>query len=110
MFLNGIGVTRDRSQSIVWLGKAAEQLHAEAQSFVGSPSGSRCFESIGRRVWRRVTPWHKELEHRQFALDSMVLAVAEGHPLMKRESIRLRGDGEQNHTLGGDRRPSWLRE
>jgi DNA-binding transcriptional LysR family regulator len=37
-----------------------------------------------------VTPWHKELEHRQFALDRMVLAVPKGHPLMKRESIRLR--------------------
>jgi len=37
-----------------------------------------------------VTPWHRELEHRQFALDRMVLAVPKGHPLMKRESIRLR--------------------
>jgi Transcriptional regulator len=25
-----------------------------------------------------VTPWHKELEHRQFALDRMVLAVPKG--------------------------------
>ena len=37
-----------------------------------------------------VTPWHKELEHRQFALDRMVLAVPKGHPLAKREHIRLR--------------------
>ena len=37
-----------------------------------------------------VTPWDKELEHRQFALDRMVLAVPKGHPLTKRERIRLR--------------------
>ena len=37
-----------------------------------------------------VTPWRKELEHRQFALDRMVLAVPKGHPLTKRERIRLR--------------------
>jgi DNA-binding transcriptional LysR family regulator len=37
-----------------------------------------------------VTPWHKELEHRQFAQDRMVLAVPKGHPLTKRERIRLR--------------------
>ena len=37
-----------------------------------------------------VTPWHKELEHRQFALDRMVLAVPKGHPLTKRARIRLR--------------------
>jgi len=37
-----------------------------------------------------VTPWHKELEHRQFALDRMVLAVPKGHSLTKRERIRLR--------------------
>jgi DNA-binding transcriptional LysR family regulator len=37
-----------------------------------------------------VTPWHKELEHRQFALDRMVLAVPKGHPMTKRERIRLR--------------------
>jgi DNA-binding transcriptional LysR family regulator len=37
-----------------------------------------------------ITPWNKELEHRQFALDKMVLAVPKGHPLTKRESIRLR--------------------
>ena len=37
-----------------------------------------------------VTPWHKELGHRQFALDRMVLAVPKGHPLTKRERIRLR--------------------
>lgn len=37
-----------------------------------------------------VTPWHEDLEHRQFALDRMVLAVAKGHPLTKRGRIRLR--------------------
>ena len=37
-----------------------------------------------------VTPWHKELEHRQFTLDRMVLAVPKGHPLTTRERIRLR--------------------
>src|SRR4029077_11417692 len=37
-----------------------------------------------------VTPGHKELEHRQFALDRMVLAVPKGHPLTKRERVRLR--------------------
>ena len=37
-----------------------------------------------------VTPWHKQLEHREFALDRMVLAVAKGHPLAKAERIRLR--------------------
>jgi DNA-binding transcriptional LysR family regulator len=37
-----------------------------------------------------VTPWHKELEHRQFAQDRMVLAVPKGHPLTKRARIRLR--------------------
>ena len=37
-----------------------------------------------------VTPWHEELEHRQFAQDRMVLAVPRGHPLTKRERIRLR--------------------
>ena len=37
-----------------------------------------------------VTPWHEDLEHRQFALDRMVVAVPKGHPLTKRERIRLR--------------------
>ena len=37
-----------------------------------------------------VTPWHTELEHHQFALDRMVLAVPTGHPLTKRKRIRLR--------------------
>ena len=37
-----------------------------------------------------VTPWHKDLAHRQFALDRMVLAVPKGHPLTKRERVRLR--------------------
>ena len=34
-----------------------------------------------------VTPWNKELAQRRFALDRMVLA---GHPLTKRERVRLR--------------------
>ena len=37
-----------------------------------------------------VTPWHEGLEHRQFALDRMVLAVPKGHPLTKRGRVRLR--------------------
>jgi DNA-binding transcriptional LysR family regulator len=37
-----------------------------------------------------VTPWHEDLEHRQFALDRMVLAVPKGHSLTKRGRIRLR--------------------
>jgi DNA-binding transcriptional LysR family regulator len=37
-----------------------------------------------------VTAWHEDLEHRQFALDRMVLAVPKGHPLTKRARIRLR--------------------
>jgi DNA-binding transcriptional LysR family regulator len=37
-----------------------------------------------------ITPWHKDLAHWQFALDRMVLAVPKGHPLTKRERIRLR--------------------
>ena len=37
-----------------------------------------------------LTPWHEDLEHRQFALDRMVLAVPKGHPLTKRARIRLR--------------------
>ena len=37
-----------------------------------------------------VTPWHEDVEHRQFALDRMVLAVPKGHPLTKRGRIRLR--------------------
>ena len=37
-----------------------------------------------------MTPWHKDLAHWQFAQDRMVLAVPKGHPLTKRERIRLR--------------------
>ena len=37
-----------------------------------------------------MTPWHEELAHWQFAQDRMVLAVPKGHPLTKRERIRLR--------------------
>lgn len=36
-----------------------------------------------------MTPWHKDLAHWQFAQDRMVLAVPRGHPLTKRERIRL---------------------
>ncbi len=36
------------------------------------------------------TPWPKNLAHWQFARDSMVLAVPKGHPLTKRERVRLR--------------------
>lgn len=35
-------------------------------------------------------PWHKDLAHAQFAEDRMVLAVPKGHPLTRRERIRLR--------------------
>jgi len=37
-----------------------------------------------------VTPWHEDLEHRQFALDRMVVAVPKGHPLTKRARTRLK--------------------
>lgn len=37
-----------------------------------------------------VTPWHEDLDHRQFALDRMVLALTKGHRLTKRSGIRLR--------------------
>src|SRR5258708_6423623 len=37
-----------------------------------------------------MTPWHKELAHSQFAEDRMVLAAPRGHPLTRRERIRLR--------------------
>ncbi|HEY7057090.1 MAG TPA: LysR substrate-binding domain-containing protein [Vicinamibacterales bacterium] len=37
-----------------------------------------------------MTPWHKELAHSPVTEDRMVLAVAKGHPLAKRERIRLR--------------------
>ena len=36
-----------------------------------------------------MTPWHKDLAHWQFAQDRMVLAVPKGHPLTKRERLRL---------------------
>jgi DNA-binding transcriptional LysR family regulator len=35
------------------------------------------------------TPWHADLAHYQFAEDRMLLAVPKGHPLTKREEIRL---------------------
>jgi DNA-binding transcriptional LysR family regulator len=37
-----------------------------------------------------MTPWHTDVDHWQFAQDRMVLAVPKGHPLTKRERIRLR--------------------
>ena len=36
------------------------------------------------------TPTHSELVHYQFAADRMLLAVPKGHPLTKRERLRLR--------------------
>ena len=37
-----------------------------------------------------MTPWHAEVAHSQFADDRMVLAAPKGHPLTRRERIRLR--------------------
>ena len=37
-----------------------------------------------------VTPWNKDLAHREFARDRILLAVPKGHPLTKRGKIRLR--------------------
>ena len=37
-----------------------------------------------------LAPWHKDLAHWEFAQDRMLLAVPKGHPLTKREGIRLR--------------------
>jgi DNA-binding transcriptional LysR family regulator len=37
-----------------------------------------------------ITPWHKDLGHRQFAQERLRLAVPRGHPLTKRKRIRLR--------------------
>jgi DNA-binding transcriptional LysR family regulator len=37
-----------------------------------------------------ITPWHKDLGHWEFAQDRMVLAVPQGHPLTRREKVRLR--------------------
>src|SRR5580765_5651650 len=37
-----------------------------------------------------ITPWHKDLAHRQFAQERLVLAVPKGHPLTKLTRIRLR--------------------
>jgi DNA-binding transcriptional LysR family regulator len=37
-----------------------------------------------------LTPWHKDLAHWEFAQDRMLLAVPKGHPLTKRERIKLR--------------------
>jgi DNA-binding transcriptional LysR family regulator len=36
-----------------------------------------------------VAPWHKDLAHSEFARDRLVLAVPKGHPLTKRERVRL---------------------
>jgi DNA-binding transcriptional LysR family regulator len=58
-----------------------------------------------------MTPWHKQLAHSQFADDRMVLAVPKGHPLAKRDRIRLRD--LQNLPFiwfqGGSIRPSMIR-
>jgi DNA-binding transcriptional LysR family regulator len=37
-----------------------------------------------------ITPWHKDLAHRQFAQEGLLLAVPRGHPLTKLKRIRLR--------------------
>ena len=37
-----------------------------------------------------ITPRHEEVAHWQFAQDKMLLAVPKGHPLTRREKIRLR--------------------
>ena len=37
-----------------------------------------------------ITPWDKELAHREVAQDRMVLAVPAGHALTKRKTVRLR--------------------
>lgn len=37
-----------------------------------------------------MTPWDKELAHREFAQDRMVLAVPAGHALTKQKTVRLR--------------------
>ncbi|SIO37924.1 LysR substrate-binding domain-containing protein [Paraburkholderia phenazinium] len=37
-----------------------------------------------------ITPWHKDLAHWEFAQDRILLAVPKGHPLTKRQGIRLR--------------------
>ena len=37
-----------------------------------------------------ITPWHKDLAHRQFAQERLLLAVPKGHPLTRLKRIRLR--------------------
>src|SRR4030095_14904620 len=37
-----------------------------------------------------ITPWHKDLAHRQFAQEGLLLAVPKGHPLTRLKRIRLR--------------------
>jgi len=37
-----------------------------------------------------ITPWHKDVAHLQFAQERLLLAVPKGHPLTKRNRIRLR--------------------
>jgi len=37
-----------------------------------------------------VTPWHKDLAHRELAQEKMVLAVPKGHVLTKRKTVQLR--------------------
>ena len=38
----------------------------------------------------RMTPWNKDLAHREIAQDRMVLAVPAGHALTKQKTVRLR--------------------
>jgi DNA-binding transcriptional LysR family regulator len=37
-----------------------------------------------------IAPWHKDLAHRQFAQERLLLAVPKGHPLTKLKQLRLR--------------------
>src|SRR3984885_1124686 len=37
-----------------------------------------------------ISPWHRDLAHRQFAQERLLLAVPKGHPLTKLKRIRLR--------------------
>jgi len=37
-----------------------------------------------------ITPWHKDVGHREFAREGLLLAVPKGHPLTRLKRIRLR--------------------
>ena len=41
-----------------------------------------------------ITPWHKDLAHRQFAQERLVLAVPKGHPLTKLTTNSVAGFAE----------------